>query len=37
MKGAKGKILRFVVSFAAVGLTVYFMRGKLRGDGHPST
>ena len=29
MKGAKGKILRFVISFAAVGLTLYFMRGKL--------
>ena len=29
MSGAKGKILRFVISFAAIGLIVYFMRGKL--------
>jgi len=29
MKGAKGKILRFVISFVAIGLTVYFMRDKL--------
>ena len=29
MKGARGKILRFFISFAAVGLTIYFMRGKL--------
>jgi len=27
--GLKGKILRFVISFAAIGLIVYFMRGKL--------
>ena len=29
MKGAKGKILRFIISFAAIGLIVYFMRDKL--------
>jgi len=29
MQGAKGKILRFLISFLAVGLTIYFMRGKL--------
>ncbi len=27
--GIRGKILRFVVSFAAIGLIIYFMRGKL--------
>ncbi len=29
VKGAKGKILRFIISFAAIGLIVYFMRDKL--------
>ncbi len=29
MSGAKGKILRFVISFAAIGLIVFFMRDKL--------
>jgi len=29
MSGAKGKIIRFVISFAAIGLIVFFMRGKL--------
>lgn len=29
MSGAKGKILRFVISFAAIALIAYFMRGKL--------
>jgi uncharacterized protein (TIRG00374 family) len=29
MSGAKGKILRFVISFAAIGLILFFMRGKL--------
>jgi hypothetical protein len=27
--GIRGKILRFVVSFAAIGLIVFFMRDKL--------
>jgi len=29
MNGLRGKILRFVISFAAIGLILYFMRGKL--------
>ncbi len=29
MSAAKNKILRFAISFAAIGLIVYFMRGKL--------
>ena len=29
MSGAKGKILRFVISLVAIGLIAYFMRGKL--------
>lgn len=29
MSGTRGKILRFVISFAAIGFIVYFMRGKL--------
>jgi uncharacterized protein (TIRG00374 family) len=29
MSGAKGKILRFIISFAAIGLIIFFMRGKL--------
>jgi len=29
MSGIKGKILRFVISFAAIGLIIYFMRGKI--------
>lgn len=29
MSGAKSKILRFVISFAAIGLIIFFMRGKL--------
>jgi hypothetical protein len=29
MSGAKGKILRFFISFAAIGLIIFFMRGKL--------
>jgi uncharacterized protein (TIRG00374 family) len=29
MSGAKGKILRFIISFAAIGLIIFFMRDKL--------
>ena len=29
MSGAKGKILRFAISFAAIGLIIFFMRDKL--------
>ena len=29
MSGAKGKILRFSISFAAIGLIIFFMRDKL--------